>query len=332
MKESRRDRKQEFEQLKQEYFNVDVPEEGRQKMMEGIEKARKEKTEYLAGMGEIPETQPEHEAPENVVLLESRKPVSRLTQIWRRTGAVAAAALAILVITPNVSPAAAEAMGNIPLIGSVIRVVTVRNYQMDDGNHQADVAVPKVETTGPAEADGAGESGKLPEAVEQLNRSAEEYADMLIKQFEADIAQSPEGHQGLDMDYEVVTDTDTWFTLRILVLETQASGYQHAKYYHINKETGQIVRLSDIFKPDADYVTALCENIKQQMRDQMAQDASKTFWPDDLQMEHEDQNFYFNQDGKLVIVFDEYEVAPGYMGMQEFVIPDEVIAGICLVN
>ena len=38
----------------------------------------------------------------------------------------------------------------------------------------------------------------------------------------------------------------------------------------------------------------------------------------------EDQNFYFDAGGNLVIVFDEYEVAPGYMGSVEFEIPDEV--------
>ncbi|OJT72202.1 anti-sigma factor, partial [Clostridioides difficile] len=33
----------------------------------------------------------------------------------------------------------------------------------------------------------------------------------------------------------------------------------------------------------------------------------------------------FNKNGNLVISFDEYEVAPGYMGAVEFVIPNKVI-------
>ena len=36
-----------------------------------------------------------------------------------------------------------------------------------------------------------------------------------------------------------------------------------------------------------------------------------------------DQNFYINDQDQLVIVFDEYEVAPGSMGMPEFVIDIE---------
>ncbi len=42
----------------------------------------------------------------------------------------------------------------------------------------------------------------------------------------------------------------------------------------------------------------------------------------------EDQNFYFDAGGNLVIVFDEYEVAPGYMGAQEFTVDRALFEGI----
>ena len=41
-----------------------------------------------------------------------------------------------------------------------------------------------------------------------------------------------------------------------------------------------------------------------------------------------DQNFYINDENQLVIVFDEYEVAPGSMGTPEFVIPTEFLNGM----
>ena len=41
-----------------------------------------------------------------------------------------------------------------------------------------------------------------------------------------------------------------------------------------------------------------------------------------------DQNFYFNEQGELVLAFDEYEVAPGYMGNVEFVIPEKIVEDI----
>ena len=39
----------------------------------------------------------------------------------------------------------------------------------------------------------------------------------------------------------------------------------------------------------------------------------------------ENQDFYINSNNDLVICFDEYEVAPGYMGPVEFVIPKEIV-------
>ena len=39
----------------------------------------------------------------------------------------------------------------------------------------------------------------------------------------------------------------------------------------------------------------------------------------------EETSFYVNENGMRVIVFDEYEVAPGYMGIVEFEIPMEVV-------
>ncbi|MBR7132114.1 MAG: DUF3298 domain-containing protein, partial [Clostridia bacterium] len=41
-----------------------------------------------------------------------------------------------------------------------------------------------------------------------------------------------------------------------------------------------------------------------------------------------DHNFYWNENGDLVIIFDEYEVGPGSMGTPEFVIDRDVIKDI----
>ena len=40
------------------------------------------------------------------------------------------------------------------------------------------------------------------------------------------------------------------------------------------------------------------------------------------------ENFYISEEGTLTLVFDKYEIAPGYMGSVEFEIPTEVIADI----
>lgn len=123
-------------------------------------------------------------------------------------------------------------------------------------------------------------------------------------------------------------------------VETAASGYEQAEFYHVNKRSGKEIELSDLFREGADYIHVISENIIVQMKEQMEGDEGKVYFfqgsegdltavEDDCFSEiKENQNFYFNEYEELVIVFDEYEVAPGYMGSVEFIIPLEIVKDI----
>jgi len=106
------------------------------------------------------------------------------------------------------------------------------------------------------------------------------------------------------------------------------------KYDTIDKENEVLITLPSLFK-DGSYVDVISENIKEQMIEQNKADEYKMYWVDGIEQEglvegfekiSEEQNFYISPEGKLVISFDKYEVAPGYMGVVEFVIPTEVIS------
>lgn len=255
------------------------------------------------------------------ILPEQGKGKSR-KRMGKTIGWAAAAAAFMLVIVPNTSAEAAYAMEQIPILGDVIRAVTIRNYQYEDENFAADIEEVRLENV------------KMEGSIQTINESIEEMTDRLIARFEEQVKQG-EGHSGIYAGHEVVTDTDTWFTLRINVTEIEASGFQYQYYYHIDKTTGEIASLKDLFKEGADYITPISENIKEQMREQMQADESKVYWVDSKEeMGHQfesvkaDQNFYVNQDGQIVICFDEYEVAPGYMGLVEFTVDEEAVAAV----
>lgn len=228
-----------------------------------------------------------------------------------RWTAWAAAVLALFIAVPNVSPAAAAAMADVPVLGAIVRVVTFRNYVYDDGSYSADVSVPELE------------GGQAAQAV---NEQVQAWTDRLIGQFEetcqAELGR--EGYLGLDVTSAVVTDSDAWFTLRIDAVETQASGYQFSRFYHIDKATDRVVTLGELFREDADWSAVLTREVRQQMEERMAADSGASYFPEELTEIGPDQNFYFNGSGELVLVFDEYTVAPGSMGMPEFAIPAEV--------
>ena len=240
--------------------------------------------------------------------LEETRPRKRSPYRWT---AWAAAALALCIAVPNVSPAAAAALEDVPVLGAIVRVVTFRNYVYDDGFHSAEVSVPELEGD---------------KAAQAVNEQVQVWTDRLMEQFQetcqAELGR--EGYLGLDVTSAVVTDSDTWFTLRVDAVETQASGYQFSRFYHIDKATDQVVTLKDLFREDADWSAVLTREVRRQMEERMAGDAGAACFPEELTEIGPDQNFYFNESGEPVLVFDEYTVAPGSMGMPEFTIPAEV--------
>lgn len=309
------DRKKEWFDMKKKYDNLEIPKQGVENMKKKIEQAKIEETQR-------------NDAKRRKVLL------------YRRIGACAAAVLALFILIPNVNPHVAMAMEKIPVVGNIIKVITGDRYEFEDDRHYADADIPQLE----AETVSPEDSGDLPaetqqpdsavesetaDSVSEINEEITDFITPILNDFQASIDEDTA--KTLNIDYEVVTDTDTWFTLRLDILEIQAGGYQYSKYYHIDKTTGRQAILSDLFREDADYITAISENIKTQMEEQMAADEGIMYFiegddmpGDGFDQIQSDQDFYFNEDGELVIEFDEYEVSPGYMGIVSFTIPGSV--------
>jgi len=242
-------------------------------------------------------------------------------RFWKSTAITAAAAMLTIVALANSNAGIAMAMERIPVLGAITRVVTFRTYEDSQGKMSAHVDVPEVQ--------GAGED---------LNRKIQEYTDTIIHQYQADVkATDGEGLLNVDLSYQVVTDNDSLFALRFNKTVVMADGAESVKIYNVDKATGKIITLDQLFKQGNDYAAVISENIKEQMRQQMKQNPDLTFWIDDsdvpawdFQSVSKDSTFYVNEDGTLVIVFDEGEVAPMFMGVEEFTIPGAVTADIAL--
>lgn len=241
-------------------------------------------------------------------------------RFWKSAAITAAAAMLTIVALANSNAGIAMAMGRIPVLGAITRVVTFRTYEDSQGKMSAHVDVPEVQGGG-----------------EDLNRKIQEYTDTIINQYQADVkATDGEGLLNVDLQYQVVTDNDSLFALRFNKTVVMADGAESVKIYNVDKASGKIITLDQLFKQGSDYAAAISDNIKEQMRQQMKQDPDLTFWIDsdvpawDFQSVSEDSTFYVNEDGNLVIVFDEGEVAPMFMGVEEFTIPGTVTADIAL--
>ena len=256
---------------------------------------------------------------ETLAALPQRDSSAKKRRVLPRVAAVAACfVFTLLFLLPNISITYAEAIENVPIIGKIVNVVTVRNYLYADKYHEMDIDVPEV-------------SGQNSQAADYINKSVSELTDALVKQFYSDLeATGDEGHSSVYVNYETVTNTEKWFTLKIKVHEAAGSSNTYFKYYHINKQSGKTVNLGDLAADESFYRVAE-EEIKRQMQAQMELDKNKTYWLDDSLFGEDfvsitpEHNFYLNPSGDIVIPFDKYEVAPGYMGTPEFTVSKDII-------
>ena len=259
---------------------------------------------------------------QTLVDLPEKKPVKKQIRILPRIAASAACfVFIILFLLPNVSVTYAQALEQLPVIGDLVRVVTIRNYYYDDNHWKMDINIPQIES----------EDSK---SVDYINKDVSELTTALINRFYEDLEiNGNKGYGSLNVDYEVVTNTDSWFTLKLTVCQTAASSNTYFKFYHIDKNQGKIVELGDLFNTDK-FSDILVADIKMQMQEQMANDENISYWINNSGIGEEfatvsaDDNFYWNENGDLVIIFDKYVVGPGSMGTPEFVIDKGVIRDI----
>lgn len=251
------------------------------------------------------------------ILPEDKKKKSNIVTFPRIALTAACIAVFCLVVMPNLSISYAQALEKIPVIGSLVKVVTIRNYVHHDKNHDMDIKVPEIED----------ESG----AADYINKDIDALTKILADRFNSELDElGDNGHSGIFVDYEVVTNTQKWFTLKLRIHESAGSSNTYYKYYHIDKVNGKIVTLGDL-SSDKNFYTALEDEIKRQMREEMTADPDKIYWVDDAQIGQNfvkltaDSNFYWNENGSMVIAFDKYDVAPGYMGTPEFTIGKKVL-------
>lgn len=283
---------------KKEYEEIKVPENMKERMEASIERAKMEKRKV------------------------------KKIKLWK-TCASAAAVLAIVLVLPNTSQTAAAAMQQIPLLGNLFKITTVREYQVDEERNMANVKVPQVEvqdaTEGNTDADRAAQAK---ESADAINFDIEEETNKLIDEFKESM-KNEEGYQDIYIDSKVLTDNDRLFSLELILYQGAGSGYEQHKHYTVDKRTGKELTLKDLCGDD--YVDAISEEVKKQMREQMAADETVKYWLDDPDVPEwnfdkitEDQDFYVNAEGHVVICFNEYDVAPGSMGCVEFIMPQTV--------
>ena len=234
----------------------------------------------------------------------------------------AAVAGVVFVGSINLSSEISYALSEVPVLGSIVRVLTLKTFELKDNNFDAELKTPAIE----------GLDSNLEAMLNQkyLDENQKLYDDFMKEIDELKKADMEEAHMGIASGYEVKTDTDKLLVIGRYVVNTVGSSSTTIQYDTIDKQNKLLITLPSLFKDEA-YIDIISENIKAQMKEQM-KDENNVYWLEDEMMGDENfskidknQSFYITKDNQLVIAFDKYEVAPGYMGNPEFIIPSELL-------
>ncbi|MDU1403831.1 MULTISPECIES: DUF3298 and DUF4163 domain-containing protein [Clostridium] len=258
--------------------------------------------------------------PENLddVVKESIKKVDRKSIVNKKI--IGSAAVLAIIFGINISPVFADVVSDIPIVGNIVKLVTVKNYTLKKNNVEADIKVPAIE----------GLENKQLE--ENLNKEFIENGKKIYEELIEEFPSINNQMKYVGSDYKIKADNDSFLSIEITKEEIQASSYTTKKHYTIDKNKQIVLTLPMLFEGE-NYIEEISNDIKAQMIENMKKDTNLIYFLESDENEEvidsfdkikENQDFYINNDGNLVICFDEYEVAPGYMGTLEFIISDKI--------
>ena len=241
---------------------------------------------------------------------------SRGYKVVRRTAGSVAACLAVLMAGLNVSPTFAAAAADVPVLGGLFQVLTIRDYETVENGIDYKVSVPGVESEG--------------DLAEKVNAEIQERVDAKIAEGEEIIAQYKEAflatggteEQWAEKDntvsvtYDIKSQTDTTVSFVVDSYVSIANDYQEQVYYNLDLAENREITLADLLGEN--WVEICNESIRTQMAE--SEDPSVFFTEDmgGFTTVDETTSFYINEAGNPVVVFPQYTVAVGAIVNVEF--------------
>lgn len=233
-----------------------------------------------------------------------------------------AAAIVITFIVPlNTIPSYAKTMYEIPVIGEICKICTFREYHFEDNIKYIDVKIPQFADGGKTDL----EKRVNTEIIKTINEEVENSKQIAKEYYEAftETGGNPEDFTpvGINIDYEIKCMTEKTVSFVISKSETYPSAYFSQYFYNLDMETGRVLTLKDWLGNN--YKEIAMQNINNTIS--TWDDEKKLYLWEDLNIEEmidENTNFYINEQGKAVIVFEKYEIAAGAAGIIEFTIDE----------
>lgn len=214
------------------------------------------------------------------------------------------------IIMLNTLPSVAEAASSL----FSVNIRTIWSLNRHWGSNSINIDSPEFEGSG----------------AQELNSATKSYTDEAKEKFLWYFNRRYNGYVAEDMKYTVIRDDEKYFVVRFNVTVNAGGSLEYSRWIVFDKSAGKVLELSDLFKDGSDYIGVISTEIREQMIFRNEHEGSAFFVDGSgaFTKIKKDANFYIDSFNRLVIVFDEYEVAPGSMGSPEFFIPNKVLESI----
>ena len=243
---------------------------------------------------------------------------NRARKVWGRTLGTAAACFVVVVGALNLSPTVAHAAADVPVLGGLFQVLTVRDYDVEQAGIDYSVTVPGVES----DADLAERvNAEIQERVDALTAKAqqdwEDYKEIFFATGGTE-EQWGDREMNVIVDYDIKSQTDTTVSFTVDFAEGWVTAMQERYCYNLDLAADRDITLADVLGED--WVN-LCNNAVEDYiaANTDADGGSLFFTPEQGGFTTVDAatSFYIGEDGAPVLVFPEYSIAAGAMGIVE---------------
>ena len=243
---------------------------------------------------------------------------NRARKLWGRSLGSLAACFALLVGVLNVSATAASAAADIPVLGGLFQILTVRSYDVQQDGIDYTVSVPGVES----EADLAERvNAEIQERVDALTaRAQQDWADYQAAFFATGGTEEEWNDRVMNVivDYEIKSQTDTTVSFIVNLGEGWITASQERYCYNLDLAEDRDITLADVLGED--WVSICNAAVQDYIAANTDADGTSFFFAPDrggFTTVDETTAFYLNKDGTPVLVFPEYSIAAGAAGIVE---------------
>lgn len=239
---------------------------------------------------------------------------------------ITCSACCLFFIMVNTNMSFANAVSNIPIVRKIAEIFTIRDYKEDNKSELINAKIPALRNTGNTDLEkriNAEIMHKVDTLIHDIKERAAQYQNILE---EANYVESAIERIEVEIDYEIKSNTKERVSFVLSKSEYFGSIYTETYYYNIDLSTGKDITLKDILGED--YINIINLQIKKQIQERIQNDKNAIFFSEEDDPYLEDgssfksisdkQEFYINEEGNVVIVFQKYTIAPGYMGILEF--------------